>query len=381
MRNRRNNNEGSIYQNDKSYWVAQLQIGIDEDGKRKFKKFTSKDKNKVLTKLNELKYQLAHNIINNDVTKKVTFKESLDYFLANKQNKIKNTTFQSYKYLSDKYIRPYFDKQDVKKIQAITIQNFYNDLFLVKKLSASTIKKIHTILQQVFKKLDFAGTIIKNPCSAVDLPQARKTRIDDYILTEKELKLLLANSKDRYLYYVILLAIYTGCRKGELLALKWKNFDFNNKCIKIESNLVYISKTNNSTGHMQEQSPKTNQSYRIIHIPDKVVNEFKIYYEYKTNFKEENDFVFCAQQSGKGLDSHNVNHVFKKILKKCDFGKNIRFHDLRHTHCSLLLSKDIPLVDVSHRMGHSSITTTAIYSHAYLDNDKKIKNKLEQLIL
>ncbi|MFJ8247119.1 site-specific integrase [Peribacillus asahii] len=161
--------------------------------------------------------------------------------------------------------------------------------------------------------------------------------------------------------------IDTGMRKGEALALQWKDIDFSNKKIKIYKTIVYDKKAATELFG----PPKTDSSYRSILVDDTLLNILK---KQEINQKErklklgeafdrETKLIF---DRGDGLPfaKSTLQKAFRRICKKAGISKHITIHGLRHTHAVLLLESGSSLKEVQERLGHKTIQTTAdTYAH------------------
>lgn len=158
--------------------------------------------------------------------------------------------------------------------------------------------------------------------------------------TEEVMRDFLASIKEHPLYPIVLLAVYTGMRKGELLGLKWTQVDFKHNKININ---------NQVTSDNVDSQLKTASSYRVISVSPKVMKVLE-------GLTHRSDYVFTNPRTNKHY-SIGVSNEIKKLWKGI-FPDNFVFHDLRHYHATQLLAKGIPISVISHRLGHSNITTT-----------------------
>jgi integrase len=173
----------------------------------------------------------------------------------------------------------------------------------------------------------------------------------------------------------ILLAVYTGARQGEICGLCWSDIDLNSGKISIYHSLQ------RQEGELVLKEPKSKGSRRSIPIPIEVITELKRIKVQQAERKlamgmgyDQCGFV-CAWEDGRPFDPDWVSKQWRRLvqtdIKKTDEQKvdrnipeGIRFHDLRHTHATLLLSQGVSIKVVQERLGHESITTTGdIYSH------------------
>ncbi len=163
-----------------------------------------------------------------------------------------------------------------------------------------------------------------------------------------------------------MIAISTGMRRGEILGLKWNNVDLENNTICVINSLVPTK-----VG-LKLLPPKTKTSVRKISLPPTLVEILK---DYK-NKNYSNSFV-CTLENGKLITPSSLNHKFKDILKENNL-PSIRFHDLRHSHASLLLTQGVQPKMISERLGHSNINITMdLYSHIYDSTNLEIAKNFD----
>ena len=167
------------------------------------------------------------------------------------------------------------------------------------------------------------------------------------------------------------LFLITGARRGEILALKWKNIDWDKKQIFINSNLLYSPDVG-----IYITTPKTEKSIRYISIPDETIRILKEYQEWQNEQKEyfgsyfeDQGFVFC-RDNGMPFHPDSVTDYMNKLSAKYNL-PHINPHAFRHTMASVLYHNGVNSVSVSGRLGHAQVSTTAnIYAHLIDDADK-----------
>ncbi|WP_390892123.1 site-specific integrase [Bacillus tropicus] len=179
--------------------------------------------------------------------------------------------------------------------------------------------------------------------------------------TEEEVLLFLENAKESRYYIAYLLAITCGMRKGEILGLQWKDIDFERRTLSVNRSLSHITK--------EFHEPKTFSGKRLIVLPEitllalqehllKINEEKERYGDGYNNF----DLV-CPTYNGNPCNFRSLTQLWKKLIKKCGV-PDIRFHDLRHTHATLMLKQGIHPKIVSERLGHKKVGITLdTYSH------------------
>lgn len=295
----------------------------------------------------------------------------LEYWFAHYKKRIKITTVSSRKYLMDKHLireNP-FSNKELSKVTTSDIDSFY-DLKLDEGYSASTIRKMHQLLNQAFSQAVKWKKVANNPVIDADPPPVKKEEMK--VWSFNEIDLFLEHCKEERHHITFLLAIYTGMRRGEILGLKWSHIDFKNKTIQVERSLAHVARE----GYVLSP-PKSEKSYRYVPIPDMLLDELRSHKNRQEKWKErlgpsylDQDLVICTE-TGTFQDPRNVLRVMAGIIKKAKVS-SIRFHDIRHTHASILLSEGVDIVRVSARLGHSNPKITLeTYAHLMVNVDNE----------
>lgn len=350
---------GHICKRGKSYSVV-IYLGKDTNGKKHQKWYTCKTKKEaeslLVTKLSELENGTF--ILNDDII----LSDFLNYWYSEYcLKKLSATTYESYKRNIDNYIIPNLGNIKIKDLKPLHLQNFYNTL--LKNLSKTTVSYIHKILHKALKHAVQWELVLRNVADVVSTPTPEKYVAN--VLKEDEISTLLDSLKNTEIYLAVLIALGTGLRRGEILALTWD-------CIDLENKTLTVSKTVEPTKNgLTVKSPKTHHSNRKISISDNIIialnKELEKQNIQKSLLKENymnNNLVFC-RYNGDYYSPTKLNHTFKKYIDNLNITK-IRFHDLRHTHASLLLKDNVNFKIISERLGHSNINITLdTYAHTY----------------
>lgn len=360
VKKRRAKGEGSLQQLAKGKYRVQLTIGYGPNGRQIRKSFTGKSQGEVVTMLNRFK---AAQLNGKGVTKStVTFADFSIRWLNGKKITTKVKSQATYEFALEKYIRPSLGSRRVQKISTADI----NDYFMThSRLSPSTLRQHRAILYNIMKLAIAEGVISQNVVeSANPIPKLRK---EQNILTDREIRKLLLVGKEAQLnspeksnivYYILLLALATGMRRGEILALRWENINFAEHTIQIKENLVEIR------GKQVFGTPKTENSRRIIAVEPQVLQILE------DNLRTEAQGLVFRTKSGGSIPFSNVGHGFRQMLKNAGIGKNVRLHDLRHTHVTQLLANGYDMKMVSRRIGDDVRTAMEIYAHAIPEKDQ-----------
>jgi len=270
------------------------------------------------------------------------------------------------------YIKPFFKNkliQDIKRRDVIKFQDF-----LLDKLSVTTSKNVHSYLSAILNFAIKMEYINNNVAREVGNIQATENKRFEYWTLEefKEFMKVVDVFKYRTLYMCL---FYSGARIGELLALTWKDIDFDN-------NIIDINKTN-SMGKIT--SPKTETSNRIIKMPNHTMNLLR---QLKLQLTYDKIDYFVFGEFYEPLSHTAVTDYYNGLFetdaksyqnnKKKAAVKKIRLHDFRHSHASYLINGGYDIQIVSKRLGHSKISTTYdIYSHLYPNKEEEAIAKME----
>lgn len=367
--------------NGKEYFRVSRTIGHRVDGTPIRKQFYGTGIKEANQKADEYMNNLKLGLMNDDQL--YTINLLLPKWLFSvKKNEIKPTSFESYESIYRNYIKPYLIADlPIKDLKSLKIQEYYNKL-LSDNISTSSIKKSHKLLRQFFDYAERECYILKNPCLNVSLPKnnkgtetiinERKTKFQYF--NEDEIEELLKIFKNTRYYNIILFALGTGMRKGEILGLQWSDVDLESKEIHILHNLSYVAnisedgKKNYST---ILQTPKSNNSIRVIPMSNKIFNLL-------TSLPKKADYVFCNEQ-GSHFDIKWTEKIWHNKLKDTNMG-NKRFHDLRHTFATMLLLNGANLIQIKELLGHSSVKITEMYLDALPKSKAEIINKIDYLL-
>jgi integrase len=182
-------------------------------------------------------------------------------------------------------------------------------------------------------------------------------------LTTNESARLLHAIKHTCIYWPVLIALSTGMRRGEVLALRWRNVDLESGVVRVVESLEQ-TKTS-----IRFKSPKTDRT-RAVDLPAFSVEELRSLKRQQAEellmlgVRQTGETLVCARADGKPLQPQSLTHQFTRLIKRIKDLRQIRFHDLRHSHATQLLTAGVHPKIVQERMGHASITTTLdIYSH------------------
>ncbi|MDY7046405.1 site-specific integrase [Virgibacillus sp. M23] len=308
---------------------------------------------------------------------KTLYRDFMDSWLKDKKINVKKSTYSNYQYLVENFILVSLGDIELQKINPREIQTLYNDLKENNRLSSENIRKIHTIINDALNKAFKWGMINRNPATLVDAPKVVKKEVE--VWNQDEINIFLNVAKDSRYYHAFLLALTTGMRQGEILGLRWKDIDIENETISVVQTLSH-------KGQELSAGAKTDSGNRRISIDSNTLSQVL---KHRTLQKEEmmvnsplynshNDLV-VRTSTGLPLSPRNLLRSFYSIIDKSGI-KKIRFHDLRHTHASLLLKQGVNPKIVSERLGHANVRITLdTYSHLLPNLQKETVNNFSKM--
>ncbi len=291
-------------------------------------------------------------------------------YLERAKPNIQINTYESYHGMIYGKIRRYFElrtKLTVANLKPKDIQEFYDSLF-AEGVVANTVIHYHAIMRRAFNQAFKDGLIDANPFDRVERPKKNKYHGDNY--SEEELAALLELTRSDPIYPAIILAGCMGLRRSEALGLRWSRIDWEQNTVLLDTKVVEYERDGEKVVEPVEEM-KNKSSRRTLPLPGPVREMLETEKEkqeiYRKMFGKSYDLRYldyvCVDQLGRLIRPSYVTQHFSDIIKKYGLRK-LTFHGLRHTMASILISHDVPLINVSNFLGHSDISTTAnIYAH------------------
>ena len=304
--------------------------------------------------------------------------EWMDEWLENYLPNIEETTRVGYKTKIRCYIKPSIGDILIKSLRTEHVQRMINDMN-DKGLSPKNIRDTFNNINAAMKKAVKIRLIPYNPCEAIELPKLKKYRANVY--PTEMIHTLLDTAKDTDMYLPILLLVMVGLRRGELLALRWEDIDFDNNVLKVRKNMVRGEK-----GYIIK-APKSEASIRDIYLGNDVIEVLKIARQqylddivsYGTGFQ--NLGFVIRQQDGSPYKPDSMSQKWERFIKSNGLPK-IRLHDLRHSNATALIQAGVNPRVVQQRLGHSDVNITLnTYTHILPEMDIAAAEKLDSIML
>jgi|SRR3989339_636602 len=302
----------------------------------------------------------------------VSFSEFSSKWIEAKQLRVKPSTYRGYKGDIKNHLLPSFRNDLIANITRERAEDLLNKIR--RKRSADTANNVRLILLMIFNYAKSLRYIVFNPVEEIKPFPLSHKEMD--FLNPEEIGQLLKHSQEPF-KTMFLLAVLTGMRRGEILGLQWGDIDWNSNTIFVRRSLYWLtnSEREDSKTRWQFIEPKSKRSKRAIVMSPKLKEALEIHRI--TAVESPYELVFCNKE-GNPVDPDNmVKRDFEQSLRFAGLRK-IRFHDLRHTYCSLLISQGENSKFIQNQLGHASIQTTFDrYGHLMPINQHGVGSKLD----
>jgi len=300
---------------------------------------------------------------------KLTLGEYLQRWLEDSAaQRVRPKTLRDYRLLVERHIAPALGHIPLSALQPLHLQELYTQALQDGRLdgkgglSPRSVQILHTVLHSALKQAVRWQIISRNPADAVDVPRPRRPQITT--LDSKGLERLLQAAQGHRDEALIRFAVLTGLRRGELLALAWDDVDLDKGLLRVRRGLIYVP-----GGSATVDTPKTRRSRRQVVLSKAAVSVLRQVRREQAQARlrlgagyHDHGLVFC-NPDGSPMDPGAVTHRFTKLVRAAGL-EGLRFHDLRHTHASLLLAQGVHPKVVQERLGHETVSTTLdTYSH------------------
>ena len=366
-------------------WAVVVDLGQDEDGRRRQHWQTCNTKREAEAALTETLNKLDHQ----DFTEpsKQTVAGFFDEWLESTRTTIRASTWINYQAFTAAHIVPRLGRLPLRKLTVSHLNGFYADLLAEGRvgqgqggLAASTVRYVHAIVHKALRDATKWGRLTKNVADLASPPRQRG-RPPLRTWTGPELRSFLESVEGHRFYSVYYVAATTGARRGEVLGLRWRDVDLTTGRLAIVQ-----TRARTATGE-GFSTPKTARGQRSVAIDPRTV---AVLQAHRRRQLEQRLALGIGGPGPDGLvftneDSTPITHAqvsadFRARVKASDL-PSIRFHDLRHTHATLALAAGVHPKVVSERLGHSTVSITLdVYSHAIPAMEEEAAAKVAALV-
>ncbi len=385
----------SIFENPNGTFKIRVYCGSDSTGRpiMKTKTYTPSNKNLSYAKLTKeveefaAKFEEEVKTLSNTALENPPLSDFVETYLEIKKDSLSPNTYVFYDKVLHELLIPMFGKMKLRDIKTFHVQQFITFLATKKEredgrkghLSASTVKRYTTVFKSLLSlayRMDYIDVDV-GLSRKLEYPKQEHKEIQAFDLQEVDDILHSLEEEPIRVKALIETALFTGCRRGEIVGLKWSDIDLIGQCVSIRRS-IYKPKGEKA----REKDPKTASSYRKISIPLHLCNTLREYKNWQNRHKlfmgdewNDLDYVF-TEEDGNVMHPHTPTKQFDHFLKRHNI-RHLKFHGLRHTSATWLLAQGCDLKTVSARLGHADIETTGIYVHAMQEMDRNAADKFD----
>jgi integrase len=294
---------------------------------------------------------------------------------------VEGKTIERYRELLALYVKPHLGAVRIQKLRPVHLNELYAKLQREggkggRPLAPRTVGHVHRLLHRALGHAAVWGIVPQNVAAVVNPPRVPDTELT--ILTEDQIGAVLHHLDGRTLRPIVSFLLGTGCRRGEALALKWKDIDWNGSRVRIERSLEQTKK-----GGLRFKSPKTKNSRRNISVSPWLLAELRAHrtrqQERRLSLglgKSPDDSLVFARWDGSTRAPHWLTQKFALAMDALKI--DCTLHALRHTHVSQLIASGMDVLTISRRIGHASAAITLkVYGHLFANTDTRAAEIME----
>jgi len=309
----------------------------------------------------------------------IQFLDWIDTWMEQKKNEVRLNTYESYESNLEVHITPYFKplKLTLRDITPIHIQNYYNGK-IKSGQSANSVWKHNVIIRGALEEAMKKNLIPYNPADRATLPRKKKYTGKAYTASQVD-DLLEVISKEP-MKPAMVLGVFYGLRRSEVLGLRWRDIDFKEGTIHIRNTVVKMKTL------VEAEQTKSDASKRTMYI----IPETKEYLLSVKRRQTENRLLMgssyhvsdhvCTWDDGSSFTTDYISKRFVAILANNNLPR-IRFHDLRDTAGSLLFERGLSAKQVQEFLGHENVSTTLnMYVHLSVEGKKEAASVMGNLL-
>lgn len=303
-----------------------------------------------------------------------------EWLYINHKYDIKERTLLRYESIISHHLNDVLFDRDIDEITPRDLQLFINKIReeksprTNKQLSPSSINTLISMIKQCYGyAIDYEITN-NNPTARIKRIKENKNNKIKSFTKEEQIKLEKhIDSSNNNEYVGIIIALYTGVRLGELLALTWKDINLKTGIMTINKT-IYKTKNDNGEWYYMTDTPKSKNSNREIPLPPFIKEMIR---QYK---KEKKSTYVVAKEDGSRINDKLIVYRYKMLLKRCKV-RYLNFHCLRHTFATRALENNMDIKTLSEILGHASASTTLnIYTHSLINHKRAQMRKIKRLI-
>lgn len=357
MAGRRENGEGCVKQLPSGSYRWQITLGFDVQGKQLLKSGTEKTKRDAERARVQALADYQRGLL--PIPSQVKVVDWLPQWLELKRPNLAPKTSANYAYVINRHLIPLLGQRKLQELKPSEVRAAYVKLS-DKGFSKSLLHQGRVILRQALQEAVFDEIVARNVAEVARLPSFKRGTTAR-ALDSQEVGAFLKVASGHRLGVLFEFVIATGLRRGEVCALRWAHLDLEKGLLRVRENVTVVN------GKATLGAPKTESGIRDLHLAPETVELLRRHRHEGTN---PGGHVF-ANAKGQRLYPDSLTKLAGKLAEAAGLG-DVRFHDLRHTYASLMLSKGVPMEVVSEKLGHSRPSTTAdIYRHIFVEEHER----------
>lgn len=348
-------------------WRIKVYLGRSADGRKRYLERTVRGTRR------DAERAMAHLVVEVDegrhaASAPMTFGELLDRWVEVKRASVAPRTIESYEWIATKYLRPRLGDRKLATLRTMDLDELYAELH-ASGLSARTVRICHTVVRQSLEQARRWGLIARSPAVDATPPRSIRTEVTPPTVDEVVQLLDAAYEADAAFGTFLWVKSATGCRRGEMCALRWSDVDLDRPELAIRRAITQVGRD------LIEKDTKTHQSRRVA-LDEATVGLLR---QHRRHQREEalalgvrlaGDALLFATAEGGPWRPDVCTNRFGRLRASLGLHR-VRLHDLRHFVASVLIDGGIPISTVSTRIGHSQMSTTLnLYTHAIPATDQ-----------
>lgn len=377
---KRGDGEGTIYQRKDGLWIGELMVGQKTDGRRDVRTVSAKTQGEARDRLDAIRRLVQQGQLAEP--HKLTVGDLLDQWLEDGVTRgLRPKTLASYRQIVRCYLAPPLGRVKARDLRPEHVRRVLAAM-VQRRLSATTARYTLMVLHAALRLAVRMELLGRNVADAVRPPKRVRAKLTPPTPGQAAQLLNAAVATEDRLAALWAVGIFSGCRPGELLALRWEDVHLDVGSIVIRRNLT---KVNGSPPQFVD--PKTAGGRRSVSIPPEAVTALQLHRQRQEDERlalgadYRNQGLVFSTQTGSPLSARNVVRAFKRLLVHAGLPATIRWYDLRHGHATALLVAGVHPKVASERLGHSTVMLTLdTYSHVVEGMDADAALKVQRAI-
>ena len=310
---------------------------------------------------------------------RMNVKQWLEFWLSAVREEVSPKSHERYEEIVRNFLMPELGALAITKLSPVHIQAAYGKWAVGGRRDGKSGGLVHRILRSALARAVEQQVLARNPADVFKKRLPKVDRREMVTLTTEQATTLLNALKRTRVYGPVLIALATGMRRGEILALRWRNVDLERAILRVVESLEQTK-----GGVLRFKGTKTDKA-RAITLPSFAVQELRRLKREQAEellavgIRQSGQALVCARADGEAHQPRSLTHEFTYLVGRCKDIPRMRFHDLRHSHATQLLRAGVHPKVAQERLGHSTISTTLdLYTHVTETMQKDAADELDR---